>query len=238
MFQRPSSKSGGSAATGGSTARSNGRGSERGRFMALWGRCLVGEPSVADEAFARLAELYGEPHRHYHTLDHIWRCLAEFDRAAELMDEPDAVEMALWFHDAIYVSGAKDNESRSAELFQQWSDEHAEWTFRRRVHDLIMVTTHREWPRWEDERFIVDIDLSGFGLPWDEFERDGHLIRAECVAMTDEEYYPGQLRFLLSLQNRPTFFFTDYFQQRYELAARANTRRVVESLRARGYGDA
>lgn len=208
------------------------------RFAALWARCTRGSPALAVAMYAKLAEFYGEPHRRYHTLNHIWRCLDEFDRAVDWMDEPDAVEMALWFHDAIYVPGAKDNEWRSAELFRRWSGQRADRAFRQRVCDFIMATTHREPPNQPDARFVVDIDLSSFGLPWDEFERDGRDLRAECPDMTDDEYYPGQLRFLLALQSRQTFFFTDYFRQRYEQIARANTRRLIENLRARGYGDA
>lgn len=206
------------------------------RFAALWNRTVIGGPASAKAVFARLARFYGEPHRHYHTLGHIWRCLEEFDRAVELMDNPDAVEMALWFHDAIYVSGAGDNEWRSADLFRQWSEGYADPVFGKRVGALIMVTTHRESPTERDQRFIVDIDLSSFGLPWDEFERDGRHIRAECADRTDEEYFPGHLRFLLALLNRPAIYFTDYFHRRYEQIARANAQRVVADLRARGYG--
>lgn len=208
------------------------------RFTALWNRAVAGAPMLARTIFTRLTQLYGEPHRHYHTLGHIRRCLEEFDQVIALLDDPGAVEMALWFHDAIYAPGAQDNEWRSAELFRQWSEGYTDSVFCRRVYDLIMITTHRQWPPQRDEQYIVDIDLASFGLSWDEFERDGQLIRAECGEMADAEYYPGHLRFLLSLQNRPTFFFTNYFQQRYEYVARANIQRVVENLRARGFGDA
>ncbi|MGB5065183.1 MAG: hypothetical protein WBQ37_15720 [Candidatus Competibacter sp.] len=209
---------------------------ERARFAALWERCLSSGRALAEMVYAQLVKLYGEPHRRYHTLEHVRHCLGEFDRAAALMDDPDAVEMALWFHDAIYRSGAVDNERRSAELFRQWSEGHADTAFLQRVDDLIMATTHRSPPAHRDEHFIVDIDLSSFGLPWEAFERDGHRIRAECAEIGDEVYYPGQLRFLLSLQGRPTFFLTEFFQRRYERIARDNIHRVVENLRARGYG--
>jgi len=208
---------------------------ERARFAALWARCLTDGSTAAETVYARLSELYGEPHRHYHTLDHIRHCLREFDRAASEMEEPDAVELALWFHDAIYQPGAVDNERRSADLFEQWSAGRAVPAFRRRVWDLILITTHRESPRHPDERFIVDIDLSGFGLPWDECARDGRRIRAECADLADEDYYPGQLRFLRSLRDRPTFFFTEFFRRRYERVASDNVRRIIAELQARGY---
>jgi predicted metal-dependent HD superfamily phosphohydrolase len=235
-MSQQSSISGDSTATGGANAVSTGEGLPRARFAALWRRCLAGEPAVADEAYARLAELYGEPHRHYHTLAHIRHCLSEFDRVAVLMDDPDAVEMALWFHDAIYAPGARDNEWRSAELFREWSEGRADPAFRQRVSDLIMVTTHRGLPTRRDERFIVDIDLSSFGLPWDAFERGGRLIRAEFADSPDDRYYAGHLGFLLALQGRPNFFFTGFFQQRYERVARENIHRIIAELRARGYG--
>lgn len=208
---------------------------EKVRFAALWARNLSVEFAVAETVYDRLSELYGEPHRHYHTLNHIRHCLREFDRAAALMDEPDAVEMALWFHDAIYWPGATDNEWRSAELFRQWSDGYADPAFQQRVHDLVMVTMHREPPAWGDAGFIVDIDLSSFGLPWEACERDGCLIRAEFAEITDDQYYPGHLRFLRTLQERPNIYFTDFFQQRYGLAARQNLARIISGLRARGY---
>jgi predicted metal-dependent HD superfamily phosphohydrolase len=94
---------------------------EQAQFVALWQRNLGDAPGQAEAVYARLVQLYCEPHRHYHTLAHIRHCLREFDQAASLMDHPDAVAMALWFHDAIYVPGAMDNERRSAGLFREWS---------------------------------------------------------------------------------------------------------------------
>lgn len=208
---------------------------ERARFMALWIRIMPGEHARAETVYGRLVELYGEPHRHYHTLNHIRHCLREFDRAAALMAEPDAVEMTLWFHDAIYQPGARDNERRSADLFQQWSNGWVDPGFQQRVDDLIMATTHRAPPERGDAGFVVDIDLSSFGLPWEACERDGRRIRAEFVGVADDQYYPGHLRFLRALRDRATFFCTEFFQQRYESVARENLARIIADLHARGY---
>jgi predicted metal-dependent HD superfamily phosphohydrolase len=98
-----------------------------------------------------------------------------------------------------------------------------------------MITTHRELPSQRDEQFIADIDLSSFGLSWDKFERDGRRIRAECAHMSDDEYYPGHAKFLQALRERPTFFFTQFFQRRYEQTARENIERLITSLHRRGY---
>ena len=205
------------------------------RFAALWARCLDRDELEGANVLNQLAQLYAEPHRHYHTLGHIRHCLNEFDRASALMDHPDAVELALWFHDAIYVSGAKDNERRSADLFRKYSSSLADAIFQQRIDDLIMATTHSGSPRQRDEQFIVDIDLSSFGLPWEAFMRDGLRIRAEFVHLEDHAYYPGHLRFLQGLCNRPSFFFTDCFRQRYEYTARENIRRLIADLSMRGY---
>ena len=225
-----------SSPLGGSALPADEPARERTRFAALWSRSLGGDESAAVETvYGRLIELYGEPHRHYHTLNHIRHCLREFDRAAALMDEPDAVEMALWFHDAIYQPGARDNERRSADLFRRWSDGRAEPVFQQRVDDLVMATTHREPPGWRDAGFVVDIDLSSFGLPWEMCERDGRLIRAEFAAVADDQYYLGHLRFLRALQDRPTLFSTEFFRRRYEWIARENLARIIAGLRACGY---
>lgn len=222
----------------GSTIQPDAHNELKTRFVALWTRCINHNKTAAAEVIhGRLVDFYGEAHRHYHTLDHIQHCLQEFDRAVTFMDNPNAIEIALWFHDAIYEPGAKDNEQRSAELFRRYSNASGctDAVFQQQIHNLIVITNHREQPSQKDEQFIVDIDLSSFGLPWDKFVRDGCRIRTECAEMNDDEYYPNHVKFLQALQKRPTFFFTRFFQRCYEQTARENIERLIMSLRKRGY---
>ena len=204
---------------------------DRERFERLWSRRAgTGAGAVFDELDAR----YGEPHRRYHTAAHIEHCLRCFDLAADRMDEPDAVEMALWFHDAVYDVPTQGNERRSAELFAARADGRGPERFRSKVYRLIMVTEHCDSPETLDESFIVDIDLSGFGLPWDEFIRDSRAVREEFAHVPDAEFYSNQKKFIASLTARPAFCFTEFFRDRHEARARENMERLYAALERDG----
>ncbi len=212
---------------------------DRERFERLWGRCCAGGGAAgAGEAFARVAAGYAEPHRRYHTEAHILHCLEQFDLAAAEVGEPDALELAVWFHDVIYEPDAPDNERRSADLFLELAGPGAEPALRERVERLIMATVHRAPPAGPDAGYMVDIDLSSFGLPWERFLRDSVAVREEFPHIPDAEFYARQIEFLGMLLARPRFCFTEFFRARHERRARANIRRYLDSLLARGYRSA
>jgi predicted metal-dependent HD superfamily phosphohydrolase len=205
------------------------------RFNVLWRRCVASPPSPKSASvYADLATRLGAPNRHFHNLDHVFDCLRRSDEVASLLVDRDAVELALWFHDAVYEIGAATNERRSAELFLALSTG-ARPIFRRCVCGLILATRHAGTVRGNDRCFIVDIDLSGFGAPWGEFIHNGARLRAEFSARTDAEFNAGQTVFLQRLQRRPRFYATDYFRDRYEGVARENLRRVLELMAQQGY---
>ena len=208
------------------------------RFKSLW-RCCA-DPALDDRAASIYADVkahYMEPHRRYHTPVHIAHCLKQLDLSKAHMDNPDAVEMAIWFHDVIYDAKATDNEQQSADYFVRLCGDELSPDFKSTVNQLIMVTIHRKHPVINDEKFIVDIDLSSFGLPWERMFKDSEGVRNEFSHMSDEEFYPAQKIFLDSLLARKTFCFTEFFRERHEQMARDNIRRYLESLRKRGLFD-
>jgi predicted metal-dependent HD superfamily phosphohydrolase len=82
----------------------------------------AGSPELAwtasEDAFVRLLARYREPHRHYHSVSHLG---AVMTTAEELMaqvdvDDPAAVRLALFFHDAVYDPRSTTNEAASAAL--------------------------------------------------------------------------------------------------------------------------
>ena len=69
----------------------------------------------ADPAlFHALVAAYSEKQRHYHTLQHLRECMERLDEARSLAERPADVELALWFHDAVYDVHGSQNEALSA----------------------------------------------------------------------------------------------------------------------------
>ncbi|MCC6194899.1 MAG: hypothetical protein IT518_10575 [Burkholderiales bacterium] len=200
------------------------------RFATVWRRCVASPPSPpAGEVYAGLRDRLNAPGRYFHNLRHIDECLARFDEVAPLLVDRDAVELALWFHDAVYEPGNRDNERASAQLFLDLSAG-ALPRFRWRVCTLILTTRRVRTPRSNDCKFIDDIDLAGFGLPWKEFMRNGESLRREFAHQNDAEYYRGLSAFLHSLHRRPRFFRTDHFAHRLEKRAAANLHRALDEI--------
>ncbi len=202
------------------------------RFQALWRRnLLAGAADNSETIHQRLLDGYGEAHRHYHTLDHIEHCLGMFEQCKHLVERPDALELAIWFHDIILEPGRHDNEARSADYYLELTDGIQPDDTRQLVHRLIMTTLHNGGSIDDaDGIYMVDIDLSSFGLPWDEFMRDSRAIRAENPQLSDSQYFINQTGFQRSLLARPRFFLSDFFYQRLEQQARANLASYFEHL--------
>ncbi len=206
------------------------------RWLELWQR--LGVTRQADSAladtFAALAARFAEPHRHYHTAQHIAECLAHFDVACSrppLCEHPEEVELALWFHDAIYEPRAKDNEAQSA----QWAlrvmhecglarDAQA------RVQGLIMATCHDALPDTPDAQVLVDIDLSILGADAARFDEYENQVRAEYGWVPDFLFRRTRKKILASFLARTPIYATPHFRNQCEKKARENLARSLSAL--------
>jgi len=197
---------------------------------------LVRSSDRSHALYADLATAYGEPQRSYHTLDHIEHCLVQIDGAATAGVQTDTdvdldiVELAIWYHDIIYVPESRDNELQSAELFRRVATGAVSEAMINDVYRLIMVTVHRSTPIQPDEAFMVDVDLSSFGMPWDDFYRDSVNVRSEMQHLSDDEFANGQGRFLRNLIERDSVYGTEYFRSQYEERARKNIESYLSQL--------
>jgi predicted metal-dependent HD superfamily phosphohydrolase len=199
------------------------------RWTGLWSR--LGAQGNGLSIFTHLAAAYAEPVRAYHNAEHIRDCLAQLDLSRELARRPDEVETAVWFHDAVYVPGASDNEDRSARLAQTALQACAvQLEISRRVADLVLATRHLTLPREPDGQLLCDIDLSILGRGpaiFDEFERR---IRQEYAWVPEPVYRISRSEVLAGFLRRKSIYQTEYFRERYEQPARANLERTLSAL--------
>ena len=173
---------------------------------------------------------YAEPQRHYHTQQHLGECLSAFDGACALAEHPAEVEIALWFHDAIYDIKGHHNEQRSADWARDaLRDAGVDTGSAQRVHDLVMATRHTAVPSGQDERLLVDIDLSILGAERARFDEYEQQIRREYAYVPGFLFRRKRREILTGFLDRPAIYSTPHFHDRLEARARDNLRRVTEA---------
>jgi predicted metal-dependent HD superfamily phosphohydrolase len=191
------------------------------RWQSIWKQ--LGAAAPDEELFHRLVECYSEPHRKYHTMQHLSECFAHFESVNSLAERPDEVELALWFHDAIYDTKRKDNEQRSAEWARDsvvaagLTEEQAN-----RIYQLIMATMHNAVPVGRDAEVLVDIDLAILGSDTTRFDEYEAQVREEYAWVPESLYRAARTQVLERFLKRERIYSTEFFHSAYEARAREN----------------
>lgn len=215
-----------------------------GRWVSL--TCRLGTGGDTRVQFEDLYTRYTEAHRYYHGISHISMSLDELDLVRDKLDDPEAVGLALWFHDAIYEANLpndpavapsiRDDEGNSAEFARHTiittmglSAELAD-----KVANLILATKHMREVATTDAKYMVDIDLAIFGRSarlYDEYETK---IRQE-YAWVDEAYFREKRAAILASflpPSRDSVYQTPFFKDRYAVQARRNLEKAIENLKS------
>jgi predicted metal-dependent HD superfamily phosphohydrolase/GNAT superfamily N-acetyltransferase len=201
------------------------------RWDQAW-KCVTptGHPQPV---YQELVSRYSEPHRHYHDLRHIAECLSEFDAARKLAGEPVAVELAIWFHDAIYDTHASDNEERSAELAKRCIVEAGgSVDLAKSVAVLVLATKAHDPSLHLDAPLLVDVDLSILGQRKERFEEYEAQIRREYDWVPQAMFAEKRAEILERFLGRQRIYSTEHFYAKYETRARANLLDSVRKLKA------
>lgn len=184
------------------------------------------------DQFDLLDQYYSEPGRHYHGWRHIWACLREFDSIAHLLSDPLAVELALWFHDAVYIPGGNRNELDSAELaFRSLRPVGIELAWK--VKTFIEATDYsRTFDTTDpDLDYLKDIDFAAFGKPFDAFWQDVERLRQENGENSRPAASVRRLAFYRQiLDGRVELFRTAHFRDRLLEQALDNVGRALHRL--------
>ncbi|MBZ9694137.1 MULTISPECIES: hypothetical protein [unclassified Mesorhizobium] len=197
---------------------------------------MENEPLIDDALKTELSVLYKAGDRHYHNLTHIEAMLELADDYRTLLDDPEAVEAAIWFHDAVYDSRAKDNEAQSAALAEQKLAGRIDAGRLSRVSAMILATATHQLPLFDDvaatrdASLFLDMDLSILGAAPDAFDAYERAVRHEYGWVEEPMWRAGRGAVLKSFLARPHIFHTQEFRQRFEPQARRNIARSLQAL--------
>ena len=191
-----------------------------------WKRAWQGLGAGDDGASvsAALLAAYDEPQRSYHTLQHLHECIDRFETCTDLTVRPAEIEIALWFHDAVYDVFRADNERRSAEWARDATvasgvpAEVAE-----RIAALVLATKHSTaMPASVDEQLLVDIDLAILGANRKRFAEYERQIRREYAHVPEPVFQAKRRALLAGFMARERLYGTPRLHDELEERARAN----------------
>ena len=192
---------------------------------------LISEPLRSE-----LVPAYAAPDRHYHDLRHIQALLSLADACADAIADREAVEAAIWFHDAIYDTRRSDNEERSAALAAARLAGTANEDRIARIAAMIRATANHVVPDLDDAAakrdcaLFLDMDLAILGSPLDDFDAYEAAVRREYDWVPEPQWKLGRRAVLAAFLARPAIYATQRFQASHETAARRNLARAIARL--------
>jgi predicted metal-dependent HD superfamily phosphohydrolase len=206
---------------------------DNGRLETRWTGLFkpFAETGYLETGLDGLVGRYSEPHRHYHNLNHVRQSLDAFDRIVDDLTDPFTIEAAIWFHDVVYEPKSSKNEARSAEYASDFlSSTKLSPSVISEIDHLIRLTRQPADPSTEDEKYLIDIDLSTLGAGRELYDRYEAMIRKEYADVPEQLYKKGRRVLLSSFLDGAHIYRTRYFRERLEAQARANIVRELKKL--------
>lgn len=161
--------------------------------------------AASNRVFGDIEQAYAEPHRHYHTLDHIESGLNVLDQ----LGADSVVKVAFWFHDVIYDAGASNNEERSAAFaYSTLFPSVLGWTedAKHEMERLIYLTKDHKVDWWDKNACHMAVaDLHGLGSEPETYKRNSENVRLEYGKFSDDEWKEGRIKFLRAMLDRDIF---------------------------------
>jgi predicted metal-dependent HD superfamily phosphohydrolase len=192
-------------------------------------------PADAYPPFDVLVAAYTAPERHYHNLEHLAEVFKVVERLAAQVEDPNALHLAVWFHDAVYDSRAKDNERRSGELaVDLLGPIGVPASTIERVVQMIWATAHAADvapPAQRDTRVLLDADLAILGASEGRYARYAADIRREYGWVPERDYRAGRAAVLERFLARPRVYHAQLLFEEGDARARANMRAELAQLR-------
>jgi predicted metal-dependent HD superfamily phosphohydrolase len=173
---------------------------------------------------ANLAARYGEPHRRYHTREHLAEVLDRVDELAGHAQDADVVRLAAWFHDAVYDPQRGDNEERSAWLAERMltDTDLAPGVIAEVARLVRLTTTHAPEPEDRNGQVMCDADLAILAAEPERYAAYAAAVREEYSFVPEDLFRQGRADVLRGLLGLPRLFGTPAAGERFEARARHN----------------
>ena len=187
----------------------------REHFLRL-ARTHGADGETAERWWRDVESRYGEPHRHYHTLQHIGEMLVLLPHANE------TVLAAVWFHDAIYDGNR--NEERSAALARIALTElrFDAGTIQAVEHFILATKRHDASETSPEALAFLDADLAILGSDRARYEQYVQQVREEYSYVPEPMFRGARAAILDGFLARPRIYMTDELYERFEGRAREN----------------
>lgn len=196
-----------------------------------------GAPAPDPAPYAEnLLSRWSEPQRRYHTVAHLAAVLDRIDELAEHADDLPVVQLAAWFHDAVYRPDRSENEERSAALAERALPELGVGAARTaEVARLVRLTvTHDPAPDDPDGEVLCDADLAVLAGSPDAYAAYAAEVRDEYSFVPDADFAAGRSAVLRQLLALPRLFRTPRGYDRWEHLARRNLATELDLLTGGG----
>lgn len=183
-------------------------------------------PNRKDGFFQNLMGLYNSQSRHYHNLNHIEALLKLSEEHQQLLESPETIDFAIWYHDAIYDASKSNNEEKSAQLARKNLTELGLVPdLIENCYNLIIATKTHQLTKGLysfDAQFLLDIDLSILASERDKYLEYTQEIRKEYKIYPDFLYKKGRKKVLKHFLEMEHIYKTELFQDLWESKAKEN----------------
>jgi predicted metal-dependent HD superfamily phosphohydrolase len=211
------------------------------RALAAWMRLFtpagVSEQRCIESYQHIIHPAYTESHRRYHTDLHLDQCIKVINERIPYVPDLDAILLAIFFHDLVYDPRKSNNEEESAGRFAALCRRSLpiRVDLGMKVSKAILATKHNGKPTDDVSRYVVDVDLSIFGVGDESYYDRNYAwpVREEYAFVPDRIYKKKRAEILQSFLDRQNIYHTQVFQNAFEDKARTALKREIKFLRRR-----
>ncbi len=187
--------------------------------------------AIANALYARMSD----ENLFYHTPVHVL-CMFQFAQEYSI-NLSKAQQLAIWFHDSIYVPNAPYENEENSSLFlhsmlSSFLKTQELKEILKEAEAIVNATAYHLESLYASNipgaELVLDLDLCSFSFDYPIYDYVGTLIRKECPTISDLEFEKGRRNFLNKLKEKGFIFRTKYFLENFESKALENLSKTLD----------